>query len=141
MKAQIVVPNPLPVPMPGGGGTGSYEDDFNRNYMQTRDERLWDLFNGRPGCPGPGPELTQAQRDRLADALYADGVPFDEQVDYWGWEAYSTMYQRNQVYGFTRVPYGTGTKSGGAVNPSDFVGPVVPGYLLVSVDINDFVKA
>jgi hypothetical protein len=138
MSSPIVMPNPLPVPLPGGGGTGSYEDDFNRNYMQTRNPLLWDFFNGRPGCPGDGPQLTQPQSDALADSLFAQGVAFDEQIDYWGWEAYSTNYQRTQIYGFNRMPDGTGTKQGGPVNPADFVGPVIPGYHLVSVNIADY---
>ena len=140
MTNLMPMPTPPPVPYPGGGGSGSYETAFNTNYYQTRDPRLWPFFNQRPGAPGMGEELSSDERDALANALAASGVPFDEQIDYQGWEPYSTMYMRSQVYGMNRVPVGTGTQQGGAVNPSDFHGPVGPGYLLVSVNIADFSK-
>ena len=132
------LPDPPPAPSPFAG-PDSYEWDFNENYIQTRRKELQPLFYGRPGSQA-GEPLNQADRDTLSNTLYESGVPFDEQIDFWGWGPYSTMYMRKVRYGYERVPVGTGATNPPptVVTPEDLHGPVVPGYLLVSVDIADF---
>ena len=140
MKETITVPIPLPEPIPGGGGPDTYQSKFNARYYETRSSVLQPFFNGRPGSANPAaPQLSSEERDALADELYlADpSVPFDEQIDYQGWDPYGTQYERQVQYGYTRVPYGTGTKkSNEPIDTSLLVGPVEPGYLLVTTDIN-----
>ena len=84
--------------------------------------------------------MTQDQRDELADGLYAEKVDFDEEADYGGDDPYATMYQRQEVYGYQRVPVGTGTFTPDpppVVRWKDLQGPPIPGqYLLVTCDIN-----
>lgn len=136
----MTMPIPPPEPIPGGGPQDGYQFAFNENYYKTRRKELQPFFYGRPGAEA-GTELTQDERVALANSLYhADPrVPFDEQIDFEGEDSYETMYQRKVVFGYDRVPYGQGTD--GPVVPvddSDFKGPVVPGYLPVSLDIADF---
>jgi hypothetical protein len=95
--------------------------------------------------------LTLDQLTALADKLYdwvAPGGPgvygknhvdFDQQTDYWQQDPYATAYQRLIVYGYQRVPVGTGNtvQPIEIVNPADLIGPPMPGkYLLVTCDIN-----
>jgi len=139
-----VMPVPPPVPIPGGGGPDTYESKFDQKYMWTRDQRLWPFYIGLQGAPTGGTPLTQAQRDELADELYAAKVVFDQEVDYGAPEnsPYATNYQRNQIYGYTREPAGQGTFTPNpppVVNKADLVGPVNAQFpILVSVNIHDY---
>jgi len=140
MRPLIPVPNPLPVPIAGGGPQDGYQFLFGVRYIQTRKQKLQKFFYGRPGAQ-PGAELTQAQRDHWAtNKLWKHHVDFDEEIDYGGDDPYATMYQRQVVYGYQRVPVGTGTWTPNppvVVNPADLQGPPSPGkYLLVTCDIN-----
>ena len=139
MPQLISVPNPLPAPIAGGGPQDGYQFRFNTRYYQTRKQKLQKFFYGRPGAQ-PGAELTQQQRDNWADKLWRKHVDFDEEVDYEGMEPYSTMYQREVVFGYQRVLVGTGTFTPNpppVVNPADLQGPPIAGkYLLVTCDIN-----
>lgn len=136
----IPVPHPLPEPSPFAGGD-DYETQFNTRYYQTRDERMAPLFYGRPGAQA-GTELTQEQKWVLCDVLNKENVPFDEEIDAQSEAPYKTMYQRAVIYGYEREPRGIGRQVGEPkpVNKADFFGPVVDGYLLVTVDINELKK-
>jgi len=124
---------PTPPPPPGPPNS-DYQTAFNTAYYQSRSAQLQPFFYNRPGGE-TGTELTQDQRDALANSLTAAGVPYDEEIDYQGEDPYETMYERVTIYGYTREPVGKGTQSGGPVNDQDFVGPVVGGYLPVFVNI------
>lgn len=144
LNSMISLPSPPPAPIPGGGPQDGYQFQFNLTYMKSRRSELQPFFYGRPGAE-PGNELTPDEKLDLADRLYNGGaiptVPFDQQIEAWSFDPYSTMYERFVTYHYTRVPYGTGRfspKPPVVVDPADLVGPVVPGYLLVSVDIKDF---
>ena len=137
-RKKIEVPNPLPQPLPGGGPQDGYQFLFNSHYYETRNILLQPFFYGRPGAQ-PGSELMPADRTVLADTLYADKVDFDQEIDYLGEDPYATSFMRSQVYGFQRVPVGTGatTQPPVVVTAGDLQGPPVPGkYLLVTCDIN-----
>lgn len=131
MSNPIVMPTPPPQP---GPPNSDYQTAFNAAYYQSRAAALQPFFYNRPGGQ-TGTELTQSERDALADSLAAAGTPYDEEIDYQGEDPYETMFERVTIYGYTREPVGQGTKPGGPVNPQDFVGPVVPGYLPVFVNI------
>ena len=132
------VPDPPPAPSPFAGAD-SYQWAFNAAYYKSRRPTLQPFFYGRPGGQ-PQTPLSDADRISLADHLYETGVPFDEQIEAWGWDPYSTMYMRKVRYGYDRVPVGTGdtTQPPDVVNPANLHGPVEPGYLLVSINIADF---
>ena len=148
----IEVPNPLPAPVPGGGPRDGYQFRFNEQYYKTRQKALEGFSYGLAASPFANePQMDTEQLQVLADALYdwvapggpgvygPDHVDFDEQIDYWQWDPYGTMYMRSQVYGYQRVPIGTGntTQPPNVVNPADLQGPPEPGkYLLVTCDIN-----
>lgn len=139
MPSLIPVPNPLPAPIAGGGPQDGYEFLFNTAYYKSRKQKLQKFFYGRPGSQ-PGTELTQQQRDNWADKLWRAHVDFDEEIDYGGEEPYGTMFRRQMLYGYQRVPVGTGTFT---PDPPPVVtwfklqGPPIPGkYLLVTCDIN-----
>jgi hypothetical protein len=149
--SKIVVPNPLPPPMPGGGPRTGYQWHFNQRYYARRIPALQPFSYGLAAAFFPNrTALTQAQLTALADKLYDQTVAgqpifgpkhvdFDEQIDYWQWDPYASMYQRSQVYGYQRVPIGTGntTQPVEIVNPADLQGPPIPGkYLLVTCNIN-----
>jgi hypothetical protein len=149
--AQIPVPNPLPAPLPGGGPQDGYQFEFNERYYRTRNTALAALSFGIAASEFPDArELEQEDQTALADKLYdqttpgqagfgKDHVDFDEQIDYWRQDPYATMYMRSQVYGYQRVPIGTGntTQPVEVVNPADLQGPPEKGkYLLVTCDIN-----
>ncbi len=138
----IPVPTPFPAPIAGGGGPKTYQSEFNAAYYKSRRKELQPFFYGRPGSES-GTELTPDEKWDLADQLAAESVPFDEEIEAEGFEPYVTMYMRSVRYGMTRVPVGKGRQTGTPVpvNPADFVGPVEPGYLLVSCDINAFPPA
>jgi hypothetical protein len=149
---EIPVPNPLPAPLPGGGPQDGYQFRFNQRYYDTRSAQLAGFGFGLAASPNNAQtKLSTDQLSALADALYdwvapggpgvygPDHVDFDEQIDYWQWDPYGTMYMRSQVYGYQRVPIGTGntTQPPNVVNPADLQGPPEPGkYLLVTCDIN-----
>jgi hypothetical protein len=147
----VTVPDPLPPPAPGGGAQFSYQKLFNQRYYKTRVDALKPFGYSIAASEFPNKTaLTSDELTALADKLYDQTVPgepvfgkahidFDEQIDYWQQDPYATMYMRNQVYGYTRVPIGTGntTQPVEIVNPTDLVGPAIPGkYLLVTCDIN-----
>lgn len=147
----IAVPNPLPAPLPGGGPQDGYQFIFNQRYYARRDKALNPFSYGlAAGQFGNLPGLSQADLTALADGLYDQTTPgeaafgpnhvdFDQEIDYWQWDPYQTMYLRSQVYGYERVPIGTGntTQPPNVVNAADLQGPPVPGkYLLVTCDIN-----
>lgn len=147
----IPVPDPLPAPIPGGGPRDGYQWAFNKRYYETRHPGLLPFSFGLAASQYPSiPQLTQEALTALADKLYdqvtpgaaafgPDHVDFDEQIDYWQWDSYAIMYQRSQVYGYQRVPIGTGNtvQPVEVVNPADLQGPPIPGkYLLVTCDIN-----
>jgi len=148
----IEVPNPLPPPIPGGGPETGYQWSFNERYYLTRVLALKPFAWGDAASEAPNTTaLTSDQRTTLADKLYdykAPGGPgvygpnhvdFDQEIDYWGQDPYSTMYQRQVVYGYQRVPIGTGNTSQppNVVNAADLQGPPEKGkYLLVTCDAN-----
>jgi hypothetical protein len=147
----IPVPNPLPVPLPGGGPRSGYQFQFNRRYYRTRNLALIPLSFGLTASEFPGAvELDPDDQTALADKLYDQTMPgqpmfgkghvdFDQEIDYWRQDPYLTMYMRSQVYGYQRVPIGTGntTQPVEVVNWSDLQGPPEKGkYLLVTCDIN-----
>lgn len=137
-----VMPNPLPEPDPGGGAPGSYQRLYTQKYMWTRNQLLWPFFYGRQDAPAQGTELTWTERGELADKLYKEGVIFDQELDYEGESIYGDNFQRNQIYGYTREPAGTGTFTPNpplVVNPADLKGPVTPAFpILVSMNIADY---
>lgn len=145
------VPDPLPAPLPGGGPESGYQWAFNRRYYETRPATLQGFSQGITAGQNPNaPELTSDELTALADKLYDQTTPgqaafgpahvdFDQEIDYWQWEPYAIMYQRSQIYGYQRVPIGTGntTQPPNVVNAADLQGPPEPGkYLLVTCDIN-----
>jgi hypothetical protein len=147
----IPVPSPLPPPQPGGGSQSGYQFQFNKHYYKTRVLALKPFSYGLAASEFPdAAQLTTDELNALADKLYDQKVPgaagygkhhvdFDEQIDYWQQDPYATMYMRSQVYGYERVPIGTGntTQPTEVVNPADLKGPPIPGkYLLVTCDIN-----
>jgi hypothetical protein len=148
----ITVPNPLPPPIPGGGPRTGYQWRFNQRYYAKRKPALQPFSYGLAAAFFPNRKaLTQDELTALADKLYdwvAPGGPgvygkkhvdFDEEIDYWQWDPYAVSYQRSQLYGYQRVPIGTGNtvQPPEIVNPADLQGPPIPGkYLLVTCDIN-----
>lgn len=140
MKDPITVPDPLPAPLPGGGPEEGYQFIFNQRYYATRGKLLAGFSYGLAASPYEGySSLSQGELTQLADGLYEAKVDFDQQIDYWQQDPYGTNYMRSQVYGYQRVPVGTGNtpQPPTVVNPADLQGPPVPGqYLLVTCDIN-----
>jgi len=147
----IPVPNPLPAPIPGGGPQTGYQWKFNQRYYKTRVNALKPFGYGLAASEFPDAKaLTADELTALADQLYDQKMPgepafgknhvdFDQQCDYWQQDPYATMFMRDQIYGYQRVPIGTGNTSQPVevVNPADLQGPPVPGkYLLVTCDIN-----
>jgi hypothetical protein len=136
----VPVPNPLPAPIPGGGPHTGYQFLFNQRYYDTREAPLAPFSYGLAASPNGGlTGLTGEELATLADGLYAQKIDFDQEIDFWQEDPYATMYLRSQVYGYQRVPVGTGTTAQPPVvlNPADLQGPPVPGqYLLVTCDIN-----
>jgi hypothetical protein len=132
------LPDPPPAPSPFAG-PDSYQWQFNGIYEKSRRPELQPFFYGRPGGLS-GVQIDPADLMLLADHLYETGVPFDEQIEAWGFDPYATMYMRKVRYGYDRVPVGTGdtNQPPNVVTPADLHGPVVAGYLLVSIDIKDF---
>lgn len=137
----ITMPTPPPTPLPGGGGIpGSYQNAYNTAYYKSRPPELQPFYYGRPGAE-PGTPLTADEITALADDLADRHIDFDQEVDYWGNDPYGTNFQRTQVYGYTRVPVGTGNlpEPPVVVTPANLVGPAVPGvYIAVSVDIANY---
>jgi hypothetical protein len=151
MFEPVEVPNPLPAPIPGGGPRDGYQFLFNQRYYKTRVDALKPFSFGLAASEFPealaldGPELTA-----LADKLYDQTTPgeggygpehvdFDQQCDYWVQDPYATMFERSQIYGYERVPIGTGntTQPPKVVTAAELQGPPVKGkYLLVTCDIN-----
>jgi hypothetical protein len=132
----IVMPVPPPAPIPNPED-GTYQNLFDANYPKAWGPRLQPFFYGHPGGLMPDP-ISPDDAMALADELYKDGVEFDQEICLNG-SPYENMYQRKVVYGYTRVPTGQGNDGPTIpINDADFFGPVVQGYLLVSVDINDF---
>ena|SRR5271154_3245341 len=151
IMSTVIVPSPLPQPIPGGGPRDGYQWKFNRRYYATRIPKLQPFSYGLAAAFFPNrTALTQDQLEALANKLYdqtVKGQPiygpahvdFDEQIDFWQWDSYATMYQRTVVYGYQRVPIGTGTtvQPVEIVNPADLQGPPIPGkYLLATCNIN-----
>jgi hypothetical protein len=146
------VPSPLPQPLPGGGPQDGYQFIFNQRYYATRNASLRPLAFGITAGLDPNVDALSADdQTDMANTLYdwkAPGGPgvygpnhvdFDQQCDYWRNDPYGTMYMRSQVYGYQRVPVGTGSTAQppNVVNSADLQGPPVPGqYLLVTCDIN-----
>jgi hypothetical protein len=137
--SEITLPSPPPVPIAGDGGPDTYQSQYNLARMKSLNPVLLAFYYGRPGAP-TAPDLSQADRENLANNLYEEGIKFDQQIDFWGWDAYQTNYVRFVNYGYTRVPRGTGTtpQPANVVNTLDLVGPVIPGYLTTSIDIADY---
>jgi hypothetical protein len=150
MPETITVPTPLPAPLPGGGPRDGYQWHFNHRYYMSRETAKKPFSYGLAAGYYAKAALTPDELSALADKLYdqttageagfgPNHVDFDQQIDYWQWDPYGTMYMRSQVYGYERVPIGTGNTSQPptTVNPADLQGPPVPGqYLLVTCDIN-----
>lgn len=147
----IPVPNPLPAPIPGGGPRTGYQWLFNQRWYKTRVLALKPFGYGLAASEFPDAvALSGDELAALADKLYDQTTPgqpvfgkhhqdFDQQIDFWQWDPYSTMYQRSVIYGYQRVPIGTGTTTQPpeVVNPADLQGPPEVGkYLLVTCDIN-----
>ena len=147
----VAVPNPLPAPIPGGGPRTGYQWLFNQRYYKTRVNALKPFSYGLAASEFPDATgLSAEELTSLADELYNQTTPgepvfgkyhvdFDQQCDYWQNDPYATMYMRSQIYGYQRVPIGTGntTQPPNVVNPAELQGPPVPGkYLLVTCDIN-----
>jgi hypothetical protein len=147
----MTVPNPLPAPIPGGGPKTGYQWLFNQRYYKTRINALKPFGYGIAASEFPDAvALTSDELSALADKLYNQTTPgqaaygkahvdFDQQIDYWQWDPYAIMYEREKVYGYQRVPIGTGNTAQppNVVNPADLQGPPEPGkYLLVTCDIN-----
>jgi hypothetical protein len=137
------LPDPPPEPQPGGGPVGCYEYEFNLAYYASLDPRLAPFSWGFAGQPGD--MITQQEREDLADRLYAEHVPFDEQIQMFGTTnaPYATMYARAIRDHLERVPVGTGTAPiEGVVDIDDLKIPwdesQTGTYLLVSIDIEDF---
>ena len=133
----------LPVPFPPPGPPASqYEQDFNVAYIKSRKKALADFFIGEPGSADPdGDSLSEAQRLNLADKLYEEKIDFDEEIDCNGSNAYETMYERVEIYGYERVPVGTGNtpQPPEVVDKANLIGPAIPGqYIKCSLDINDY---
>jgi hypothetical protein len=148
----IEVPNPLPAPIPGGGPRDGYQWKFNRRYYDTRAGAIQRFQYGLAASSfNENAQLTASELEAEGAMLYdwvAPGGPgvygpnhvdFDQQIDYWQWDPYGTMYSRSQVYGYERVPIGTAStmQPPNVVNSADLQGPPEPGkYLLVTCDIN-----
>lgn len=138
--SKILVPNPLPAPQPGGGSPSSYQYQFNAAYYKSKPSWFQGFYYGRPQAL-PGTPLTLAQITGKADWFYNNHVDFDQEIEYFQWDPYATSFQRLVIYGYTRVPVGTGNtpQPPNVVVSGNLVGPAVPGkYLKVSCDINDF---
>jgi hypothetical protein len=152
VKTTLPVPDPLPAPIPGGGPQDGYEFLFNKRYYETRDSRLRALaFGIAAGLDGNTDALSVDDQATHANNLYdwkAPGGPgsygpehvdFDQEIDYGRGGPYATNYQRLLIYGYQRVPVGTGTTTQppNVVTKAELIGPPVPGkYLLVTCDIN-----
>lgn len=68
---------------------------FNQAYYRAQDPRKQPLYNSRPGAPNEGmPQLSEDAITALIGQLIASGVPVDEQIDYWGWDAATVMADR-----------------------------------------------
>ena len=146
----IVIPKILPVPIPGGGPQDGYQWAFNERYYATRKSVLRPLFFGLAAGLDPAmTPLSDEDQAALANRLYdwvAPGGPgvygpnhvdFDQECDFQRWDPYTVEYMRQQIYGYQRVPIGTGTTTQppNVVNAADLQGPAVPGhYLLVTCD-------
>lgn len=133
----IKLPSPPPPP---GPPNSDYQNAFNIAYYLSRRPELQPFFFNRPGAL-TGVELTEPQREQLANDLYAEKIDFDEEIDFRGEDPYSDMYGRKVLYGYERVPVGTGTTTqpDEVVTKQNLIGPPIPGkYLLVSIDIKDF---
>jgi hypothetical protein len=135
----VHVPNPLPAPIPGGGPQTGYQFVFNKRYYKTRALALKPFSYGLAASEFPDAMALRAgELTALADRLFQDKEDFDQQCDYWIQDPYATMFERSQIYGYDRVPVGTGNLgTATVVTLADLQGPPVKGkYLLVTCDIN-----
>ena len=119
------------------------QEIFNIAYVRSKRDDMQTLWNGTymdPTFENVGnnpqtPPLSQSARNALIGSLQSQGVLIDEQIDYWGWDPYTTMVTRvgaglNWVY-----PLGTGPSNPIAGNQA---GPPPFGTIKVSTNPADF---
>ncbi len=138
-----------PAPTPGGAGN-SYQAQFNQAYCTSKNPALWPFYAGRPDTSGNArwsnlTPLTPQETWALFARLLALGYVLDEEIEGEGLDPYTAMWMRSLVYGQTWEPAGTGDvqvtsvgQSGAVVTPGEFIGPVPPGQIKVSIMISDY---
>jgi hypothetical protein len=128
-----------PAPTPGqASAANAYQALFNAAYYASKPPAFQPLYNGDAGAQnGTAQPLTQDQRIALVSQLIAQGYTIDEEIDFIGWDPYTTMVIR-EAYGDTYVPAGLGNVTSVTPQPAQFIGPVPPGAIKVSTLISDY---
>lgn len=112
------------------------QETMDRAYYLAQDTRKQTLYNGFAYAPNSGvsQQLTQDERNKLVDSLIQQGVTIDEQIDFWGWDAWTTMNQR-LMYGILWVSPGMGNvQSTQVITPGMFSGPPPSGAIITTTD-------
>lgn len=135
-----------PAPQPGLGTNtpgNSAQLVFNAAYYASKPPAFQPLYAGRPGSSlSSGNALSSQDRLALINQLLSGGATIDEQIDFDGFDPYTTMFIR-QLYGDTWVPAGLGAvqcvtivQYGCVVVPT--TGPVPTGAIKISVNPGDY---
>jgi hypothetical protein len=128
-----------PAPTPGQVSAGNaYQSLFDAAYFNSKPPAFQPLYNSFSGAQnGALAPLSQADRGTLIAQLIASGYTIDEQIEFWAWDPYMTMFIREQ-YGYQWVLPGLG--AAGTANPDQpsYTGPAPAGAIKVSTLLSDY---
>jgi hypothetical protein len=138
MGTQITTPGG-DAPTPGeSSAANAYQQLFDAAYAASKPPAFQPLYNGYSWGSSPdAAQLAQADRWALVAQLIAEGWVIDEEIEFDGFDPYSTMYMR-QLYGDTWVPAGLGNVASAVEPPSQYIGPVPAGAIAVSTLLSDY---
>jgi len=125
-----------PVPTPGQvSSANAYQALFNKTYEASKPPAFQPLYAGYAGQTGTN--ISPDARSALIAQLIAQGYTIDEQIEFWGWDPYMTMFIREQ-YGYKWVMPGLGAV--GTTNPDQpsYTGPAPTGSIKVSTLLSDY---
>lgn len=109
VQGQLITPTTTQVTGPVVLSQTPFGLQFAAAYYAAQSPLKLPLYNQRYGGP-TAPMLTADQVTALISSLIAQGVTIDEQIDYWGYDPYTTMAGRLQQ-GILWVPPGLGNST------------------------------